>query len=109
MKVLLACVIVVSALFIVFKHRSIIEPMQHSVASHSPSAILKDTISFVLQIQPILVNRCSPCHFPGGKMYERLPFDKEATIVNHEIALLRRINDEKEKALIQRFIGEQKK
>ena len=42
-------------------------------------------------------------------MYEKLPFDKGATIVNHEVALLRRIKDEKEKALIQKFIGEQKK
>jgi hypothetical protein len=42
-------------------------------------------------------------------MYEKLPFDKGETIVNHEIALLRRIKDEKEKALIQKFIGEQKK
>lgn len=42
-------------------------------------------------------------------MYEKLPFDKGETIVNHEAALLRRINDVKEKALIQKFIKEQKK
>ncbi len=41
-------------------------------------------------------------------MYEQLPFDKGETIINHEIALVRRINDEKEKALIQKFVGEQK-
>jgi hypothetical protein len=41
-------------------------------------------------------------------MYEKLPFDKRETIVNHEVALLRRINDVKEKALIQKFIGEQR-
>ena len=42
-------------------------------------------------------------------MYERMPFDKAATILEHEVALIRRIKDEKEKALIQKFIGEQKK
>jgi hypothetical protein len=42
-------------------------------------------------------------------MYEKLPFDKGETIVNHEVGLLKRIKDEKEKALIQKFIGEQKK
>ena len=38
---------------------------------------LIDTIHFTSQIQPILVKNCSPCHFTGGKMYERMPFDKE--------------------------------
>ena len=38
---------------------------------------LEDTIHFTSQIQPILVKNCSPCHFTGGKMYERMPFDKE--------------------------------
>ena len=61
------------------------------------------------KLQPILLNHCSPCHFTGGKMYERMPFDKGETIVNHEVALLRRIKDEREKALIQKFVGEQKK
>ena len=42
-------------------------------------------------------------------MYERMPFDKGETIVNHEVGLLKRIKDENEKALIQKFIAEQKK
>ena len=42
-------------------------------------------------------------------MYEKMPFDKGETIVNHEVGLQKRINDEKEKVLIQKFIGEQKK
>ena len=110
MKVLLLCIFILvgSALFIVSKKRSVVIPKQSLLTSHS-SSLSNDTISFTLQIQPILVNRCSPCHFTGGKMYEKLPFDKGETIVNHEVALLRRIKDEKEKELIQKLIGEQKK
>ena len=111
MKVLLLCIFIlaVSVLFIVSKKRSVVIPTWSLLTSHSASSSLNDTISFTLQIQPILVNRCSPCHFTGGKMYEKLPFDKGETIVNHDVALLRRIKDEKEKVLIQKFIGEQKK
>ena len=109
MKVLLVCMLIVGALFFVFKNRSIVVPAQSLLISHSASSLSNDTISFTLQIQPILVNHCSPCHFTGGKMYEKLPFDKGETIVNHEVALLKRIKDEKEKALIQKFIGERKK
>ena len=109
MKVLLVCTLITGALFLFHKKRSILVPIQSSLTSHLPSTLSNDTISFTLQIKPILTNHCSPCHFTGGKMYEKLPFDKGETIVNHEVALLRRIKDEKEKALIQKFIKEQKK
>jgi hypothetical protein len=54
-------------------------------------------IGFEKQIKPIFVKNCSPCHFPGGKMYERLPFDKDTTILNHHEAILKRIKNEEEK------------
>lgn len=65
-----------------------------------------DPISFTEHIQPILVTRCSPCHFTGGKMYAKLPFDKSATIVRPEIksGILKRIKDEQENELIKRFM-----
>jgi hypothetical protein len=93
MKVLLVCILIVGALFLVSKNRSVVIPKQSLLTSHLPSALSNDTVSFTLEIQPILVNHCSPCHFTGGKMYEKLPFDKGETIVNHEVALLRRIKD----------------
>ena len=101
--------LIAGAMFFVFKNRSVIIPVQPLSTSHPANDVSNDTISFSLQIQPILVNRCSPCHFTGGKMYEKMPFDKGETIVNHEVGLLKRIKDEKEKALIQKFIGERKK
>ena len=70
---------------------------------NKPVIDLKDTINFSTQIQPILIKNCSPCHFTGGKMYERLPFDKDTTILNHETGILRRIKGD-EASLIKAFI-----
>jgi hypothetical protein len=74
-----------------------------------PSTVVTDqpdSISFTTHIQPILVTRCSPCHFTGGKMYAKMPFDKAATILQPEArnGILRRIKDEQENELIKRFM-----
>ena len=66
----------------------------------------KQPINFKTQIRPILVKRCSPCHFAGGKMYERLPFDTASSIFLKKEIILNRIKDDSEKKLIQEFIGE---
>lgn len=63
----------------------------------------KDTIDFSTQVQPILIKNCSPCHFPGGKMYERMPFDQDTTIINHQAGILRRIKGA-ENDLIKTFV-----
>lgn len=73
----------------------------------SESKLLTDTINFSAQVQPILVKKCSPCHFPGGKMYDRLPFDKDTTILNHETGILKRIKGE-EGFVIKTFIEQNK-
>ena len=70
--------------------------------------ILKDTIDFTTQIKPILIKNCSPCHFTGGKMYEKLPFDKDTTILNHQSAILKRIKGD-ENALIKSFVDQKTK
>ena len=68
------------------------------------SSLVRDTIDYRAQIQPILQETCSPCHFPGGKMYGTMPFDKGETIISHEAGILKRIKDEKKVALIKQFI-----
>lgn len=70
--------------------------------------LLKDTIDFTTQVQPILVKNCSPCHFTGGKMYEKMPFDKDTTIINHEKGILKRIKGD-ENTLLKTFILQNKK
>jgi hypothetical protein len=71
-----------------------------------PVTDINDTIDFVKQVQPILVKNCSPCHFTGGKMYERMPFDKDTTIINHEKGILKRIKGD-ENTVLRSFIQQQ--
>ena len=59
---------------------------------------------FDTDIKPILQTRCQPCHFQGGQVYEKLPFDKPATIAKLGTRLFTRIKDEKERRLIQEFL-----
>jgi hypothetical protein len=106
MRLLYIVIAIPTALLFIFKNNPVIVAGQTLPASHA-TAVVNDTISFVLQIQPILVNHCSPCHFSGGKMYDRLPFDEPGTIIHHESGLLRRITNDKEKELIRDFISQQ--
>jgi hypothetical protein len=48
-------------------------------------------IDFDKDIVPILKSRCSPCHFTGGKMYEKIPFDKSKTILDHKAGVTKRL------------------
>ena len=63
-------------------------------------------VDFYDDVLPILRERCMPCHFPGGKMYGRLPFDEPATIRVLGTELFTRIKDEGEQATIQRFLDQ---
>ena len=63
-------------------------------------------VDFAREVRPIFEKRCQPCHFPGGKMYERLPFDRAATIQALGEKLFTRIKAEDEQALIRRFLAQ---
>ena len=63
------------------------------------------TPTFESSVRPILQQRCQPCHFAGGKMYERLPFDREATVLKLREKLFTRIKDEKSRAAIRAFLA----
>jgi hypothetical protein len=65
------------------------------------------TVDFATTIKPALQQRCSPCHFTGGVMYARLPFDKPATITHLGTKLFGRIKDEETRAVIRAFIAQQ--
>jgi hypothetical protein len=64
---------------------------------------------FQRDVRPILQARCQPCHFEGGKMYDKLPFDKPETVVTLGEKLFTRIKDEKERAVIRGFLAAQKR
>ena len=61
---------------------------------------------FAAEIKPIFQARCQPCHFPGGKVYNHLPFDKPETITKLGTKLFTRIKDEKEQRLIREFLAQ---
>jgi len=63
--------------------------------------------SFAASVRPILLNHCAPCHEPGGKMYDRLPFDRAETIASHREGVLRRIKAEDERAAIEKWLASQ--
>ena len=60
--------------------------------------------NFDSEIKPIFQARCQPCHFPGGKVYDKLPFDKPETITKLGTKLFTRIKDEKEQQKIREFL-----
>ncbi|PYT17816.1 MAG: hypothetical protein DMF51_01560 [Acidobacteria bacterium] len=70
-------------------------------ASPSPS---EATIDFATRILPLLQERCSPCHFPGGRMYDRLPFDKEMTIRLLGTRLFTRLRDPEDQEIVGAFL-----
>jgi hypothetical protein len=61
---------------------------------------------FETQIKPIFQARCQPCHFSGGKVYDKMPFDKPETITRLGTKLFTRIKDEKEQSLIRDFLAQ---
>jgi hypothetical protein len=63
--------------------------------------------TFASDIKPILESRCQPCHFQGGQMYEKLPFDKPETITKLGTKLFTRIKDEDQQRVIREFLSEQ--
>jgi hypothetical protein len=62
-------------------------------------------VDFARDVRPILEKRCQPCHFPGGKMYSQLPFDRAETIDKLGTKLFTRIKKEDEQAVIRRFLA----
>ena len=73
-------------------------------AKVEPAAV---KIDFATKIRPVLEARCQPCHFAGGKVYQHLPFDREATITTLGTKLFTRLKDENERRLITAFLSQQ--
>jgi hypothetical protein len=72
------------------------EPMSGSVPAR---------IDFTTQVRPIL-DRCQPCHFSGGTMYEKLPFDRPETVTKLGEKLFTRIQSDSERKIIREFIAQ---
>lgn len=75
-----------------------------ALLTEPPAPAPKD-VDFARDIRPILENRCQPCHFPGGKMYGQLPFDRAETVDKLGTKLFTRIKKDDEQAVIRAFLA----
>jgi len=87
--------------------RSLPSPSPTPSASPSP-APAEARVDFETQILPLLQEKCSPCHFAGGRMYDRLPFDREETIRTLGDALFTRLRDPVDVELVRTFLERSK-
>jgi hypothetical protein len=69
-----------------------------------PQPAPRTVADFKRDVRPILEQRCQPCHFPGGQMYQRLPFDRPETIDMLGARLFTRIREEKQREVIRQFL-----
>ncbi len=75
-------------------------PAIHQAQAPAPSL-------FDETVKPVLTRRCTPCHFPGGKMYERLPFDDPATVLSKRDGILRRLKADEDRQPVEKWIAAQ--
>jgi len=80
--------------------------MSENVTPVPVSRTEKARVDFETQLKPIFKSKCMPCHFSGGKMYDRLPFDKPETIRKLGTKLFTRINEENDRRLIEEFLAQ---
>jgi len=78
-----------------------------STIMNKPTQTLAERPTFASDIRPILQSSCQPCHFQGGQMYEKLPFDKPETITKLGTKLFTRIKNEEQQRVIREFLSEQ--
>jgi hypothetical protein len=64
-----------------------------------------DLVTFEKDLAPLLAARCQPCHFPGGKMYAKLPFDRAETVRLLGTKLFTRLKDEPTQNLVRAFLA----
>lgn len=79
---------------------------QPASSSRQPSTDKRQPqVEFTRDVQPIMERRCQPCHFPGGSMHAKLPFDKPETIHKLGTKLFSRIKKEEEQKVIRAFLA----
>ena|SRR6185503_44269 len=75
-------------------------------ANASTSSTAKPRVDFDAQLKPIFKSKCMPCHFTGGQVYDRLPFDRPETIRKLGTKLFTRIKEEDSRRLIEDFLAQ---
>jgi len=68
-------------------------------AAPEPPAATPTPDLFATSVRPVLSAKCAPCHEPGGKLYEKLPFDQPSVVASHSAGVLRRLQGENKEAV----------
>src|SRR5260221_9560694 len=108
MRATMLILALVSALFVgACRHAKIASlsaGAQHFTASSITSTPKK--LDFETELKPIFQARCQPCHFQGGKVYDKMPFDRPETVNRLGAKLFTRIKEEKERQIITEFLAQ---
>ena len=79
-------------------------PQEHT------SGKARDTLTtYRDDVLPLLQANCTPCHFPGGKVYKKLPFDDSATVAGLGKKLNTRLKKPEQQAIINGWVELEKK
>lgn len=97
---------VISMALLLGESGGVIRPVRttNAAPATAPAFAPKGRVDFDTQLKPIFQSKCMPCHFSGGQMYDRLPFDKPATIRKLGTRLFTRIKEENDRRLIEDFL-----
>lgn len=81
-------------------------PVPPPPAPAVPAAPSAEPVSFEASVKPLLARTCTPCHVPGGRMYERLPFDQPEVVLSHKDGVMRRMKDPDNRQLMERWYAQ---
>jgi uncharacterized membrane protein len=96
----------ITVVFATLRSTKSVAPIYAATSANNSLAASATTLDFDADIKPIFQARCQPCHFAGGKVYDRMPFDKAETIHRLGAKLFTRIKDEREQRLIREFLDQ---
>jgi hypothetical protein len=95
------------ALLTVAACRTAAPPPAPAPATPTPTPT-PEAVSFEASVRPLLARTCTPCHVPGGRMYERMPFDRPEVVFAHKEGVLRRLKNPDDRQLLERWLASQK-
>ena len=75
-----------------------------SILCSQDSIVAKRSASFTSDIAPILSKNCQPCHFPGGKVFAKLPFENYFTVKKLGLKLNTRFKKEEQQTLVKSWV-----
>jgi hypothetical protein len=97
---------VVAIVLLLVESGSIAKPARKAENITPVSSTAKARVDFETQLKPLFQSKCMPCHFSGGKVYDRLPFDKPETIRKLGTRLFTLIKEENDRRLIEDFLAQ---